>query len=110
MNDIDVGRILTDMQRLVREAQSGATPSPAASSDAAVPQSFSELLESSVERVNDMQVSAAQAAEAFETGSTEATLPEVMIALQKANLSFQAMTEVRNRLVSAYQDIMNMPI
>jgi len=37
-------------------------------------------------------------------------LPEVMIALQKASLSFQAMTEVRNRLVSAYQDIMNMPI
>lgn len=105
MNDIDVGRILNDMQRLVREAQGGA-----AESDAAVPQSFSELLETSVEKVNDMQVSAAQAAEAFETGTAEATLPEVMIALQKANLSFQAMTEVRNRLVSAYQDIMNMPI
>ena len=106
MNDLDVGRILTDMQRLVREAQSGGAQSDAA----AVPQSFSELLESSVERVNDMQVSAAQAAEAFEKGATEATLPEVMIALQKANLSFQAMTEVRNRLVTAYQDIMNMPI
>ena len=105
MNDIDVGTILNDMQRLVREAQSSSTES-----DAAVPQSFSELLESSVEQVNDMQVSAAQAAEAFEKGSTEATLPEVMIALQKANLSFQAMTEVRNRLVTAYQDIMNMPI
>jgi flagellar hook-basal body complex protein FliE len=37
-------------------------------------------------------------------------LPEVMIALQKASLSFQAMTEVRNKLVNAYQDIMNMPI
>ena len=105
MNDIDVGRILNDMQRLVQEAQSGT-----ADSDAAVPQSFSDLLASSVEKVNDMQVSAAQAAEAFETGSAEATLPEVMIALQKANLSFEAMTEVRNRLVSAYQDIMNMPI
>ncbi len=110
MNDIDVSRILTDMQRLVREAQGSAAQSDAVQGDAAVPQSFSELLESSVERVNDMQVSAAQAAEAFETGSTEATIPEVMIALQKANLSFQAMTEVRNRLVTAYQDIMNMPI
>jgi flagellar hook-basal body complex protein FliE len=57
-----------------------------------------------------MQVSAAQTAEAFEQNASEASLPEVMIALQKANLSFQAMTEVRNRLVSAYQDIMNMPI
>jgi len=42
--------------------------------------------------------------------SSRALQPEVMIALQKANLSFQAMTEVRNRLVSAYQEIMNMPI
>jgi flagellar hook-basal body complex protein FliE len=33
-----------------------------------------------------------------------------MVAMQKANVSFQAMTQVRNRLVSAYQDIMNMPI
>lgn len=105
MNDLDVGTILSDMQRLVREAQSNSTQG-----DAAVPQNFSELLKTSVERVNDMQVSAAEAAEAFEKGSTEATLPEVMIALQKANLSFQAMTEVRNRLVTAYQDIMNMPI
>ena len=42
--------------------------------------------------------------------SKSVTLPEVMIALQKASLSFQAMTEVRNRLVNAYQEIMNMPI
>jgi len=105
MSDIDVGRILSDMQRLVNEAQSNTAEVGSTGS-----QSFSDLLRSSVEKVNDMQVSAAQAAEAFERGSAEATLPEVMIALQKANLSFQAMTEVRNRLVTAYQDIMNMPI
>jgi flagellar hook-basal body complex protein FliE len=105
MSDIDVGRILSDMQRLVNEAQSNTAEVGGTGT-----QSFSDLLRSSVEKVNDMQVSAAQAAEAFERGSAEATLPEVMIALQKANLSFQAMTEVRNRLVTAYQDIMNMPI
>lgn len=105
MSDIDVGRILNDMQRLVREAQGSA-----AAGDSALPQSFAELLSTSVAKVSDMQVSATQTAEAFEQGTAEATLPEVMIALQKANLSFQAMTEVRNRLVSAYQDIMNMPI
>jgi flagellar hook-basal body complex protein FliE len=33
-----------------------------------------------------------------------------MVALQKAGVAFQAMTEVRNRLVTAYQDIMNMPV
>jgi flagellar hook-basal body complex protein FliE len=49
-------------------------------------------------------------AAALERGDMNASLPEVMIALQKASLSFQAMTEVRNRLVSAYQEIMNMPM
>ena len=49
-------------------------------------------------------------AAALERGDKSVALPEVMIALQKASLSFQAMTEVRNRLVSAYQEIMNMPI
>ena len=105
MSDIDVTKILSDMQRLVSEAQNDQA---ARAGDA--PDSFSELLRSSVERVNDMQVSAAQTAEAFERNASEASLPEVIIALQKANLSFQAMTEVRNRLVSAYQDIMNMPV
>ena len=37
-------------------------------------------------------------------------LTEVMIAAQKASLSFRAMAEVRNKLVTAYQDIMNMPV
>ena len=46
----------------------------------------------------------------FETGTGDATLAEVMIASQKANLSFRAVTEVRNKLITAYQDIMNMPV
>ena len=71
---------------------------------------FSELMAQAVEKVNEAQHSAAGMAKAFEMGETDATLAEVMIALQKASLSFQAMTEVRNRLVTAYQEIMNMPI
>lgn len=71
---------------------------------------FSELMAQAVEKVNEAQHSAAGMAEAFELGQTDASLAEVMIALQKASLSFQAMTEVRNRLVTAYQEIMNMPI
>ncbi len=38
------------------------------------------------------------------------SLEETMVSMQKASLSFQAMTEVRNRLVEAYQQVMNMPI
>jgi flagellar hook-basal body complex protein FliE len=47
---------------------------------------------------------------AFERGVPGVELPQVMLELQKANVSFRALTEVRNRLVNAYQEIMNMPI
>jgi flagellar hook-basal body complex protein FliE len=47
---------------------------------------------------------------AFETNASDTSLAEVMIASQKADLSFRAMTEVRNKLVSAYEEIMNMPV
>ena len=46
----------------------------------------------------------------FEMGKPGTDLPQVMIEMQKASVSFRAAVEVRNRLVSAYQEIMNMPI
>lgn len=105
MADIDPTQLLTEMRQLVAQTQqSNATEVNSASGD------FSTLLKASIESVNQAQGSAADMAEAFELGDETVHLPEVMIALQKASLSFQAMTEVRDRLVSAYQEIMNMPI
>jgi flagellar hook-basal body complex protein FliE len=49
-------------------------------------------------------------ATAFERGDPGADLAQVMLESQKANVSLRAAVEVRNRLVSAYQDIMNMQI
>ena len=46
----------------------------------------------------------------FTAGNPDVELQDVMVNLQKASLSFQQMVQVRNRLVSAYQDIMNMPM
>lgn len=103
MNDIDVNTLMTEMRRLAEQARSTTAQADAAGG-------FSELLRESAQGVNQAQVSAAEMAAAFERGDAEIGLPEVMIALQKASLSFQAMTEVRNRLVNAYQEIMNMPI
>ena len=54
--------------------------------------------------------SASALADAWERGTPGVDLAQVMIESQKAGVSFRALTEVRNRLVSAYQDIMNMPI
>jgi flagellar hook-basal body complex protein FliE len=106
MNQIQLSALLGEMQRLAASAQNPAeTTLPAAGE-----KGFAELLQASIAGVNEAQGTAAEMAAAFESGEATVTLPEVMIALQKASLSFQAMTEVRNQLVSAYQEVMNMPI
>jgi flagellar hook-basal body complex protein FliE len=60
--------------------------------------------------VNQAQVDAQKPAQDFSAGTGNASLQDVMMSLQKANLSFQQMVQVRNRLVSAYHDIMNMQV
>ena len=71
---------------------------------------FKTMFGSAVDKVNEQQKTAAQLATRFEQGDPTVDLPEVMIALQKSSVSFQAMTQVRNKLVEAYKDIMNMPV
>jgi flagellar hook-basal body complex protein FliE len=70
---------------------------------------FQDVLKSAVRGVNTMQTDASALAMRFEQGE-DVDLAEVMIANQKANIAFQGVLQVRNRLVQAYQDIMNMPI
>ncbi|BCX81640.1 flagellar hook-basal body complex protein FliE [Methylomarinovum caldicuralii] len=76
--------------------------------DEATTTDFAALLKNSIDTVNETQQQASELARAFETGETDVPLAEVMVSLQKASVSFQAMVEVRNKLVEAYKDIMNM--
>jgi flagellar hook-basal body complex protein FliE len=71
---------------------------------------FSQVLKSAIDQVGQAQQQAQQMAENFASGQSNVNLQDVMINLQKANLSFQQMVQVRNKLVSAYQDITNMPV
>lgn len=71
---------------------------------------FGQVLKNTLDQVNQAQVSAQQLAQDFSAGTGNASLQDVMMSLQKANLSFQQMVQVRNRLVSAYHDIMNMQV
>jgi flagellar hook-basal body complex protein FliE len=72
--------------------------------------SFGDMFKSAIDTVSDNQSAASDIATRYEMGDPEVDLPEVMIALQKSSVSFQAMTEVRNKMVEAYKEIMNMPI
>lgn len=71
---------------------------------------FGQALKAAIEQVNAAQLQGRQMAQAFVAGEDNVQLQDVMINLQKASLSFQQMVQVRNRLVTAYQDVMNMPV
>lgn len=71
---------------------------------------FAQALKGAIDQVNQTQQGANKLAENFAAGDSNANLHEVMIELQKASVSFQEMIQVRNKLVSAYQDMMNMQV
>ena len=72
--------------------------------------SFTETLRGALASVNQTQQEAGQLARAFELGDPSADLAKVMVAAQQSQIAFKATVEVRNRLVQAYQDVMNMPL
>jgi flagellar hook-basal body complex protein FliE len=71
---------------------------------------FQQTLAKAVEQVNQTQANASSLQQAFEMGDPRADLARVMVAMQQSQVAFRATVEVRNRLVQAYQDVMNMPI
>jgi len=106
MSDIDIGQVLSKLQEMAAAAQGQAAPKMAGGNAA----EFGSMLKTAVDKVNEAQLQAGKLSESFEKGDRQTDLTEVMVALQKAKISFQAMVEVRNKLVVAYQDIMNMQI
>lgn len=116
MNEINTSTLLAQMRAMAAQSSAKLPGSEMAlqASDAAKPavseSSFSNVLAKSINEVNSVQMQAAEMTKAFETGAAGVDLADVMVSLQKADISFKAMTEVRNKLVSAYQDIMNMPV
>ena len=103
----NMDQVLSEMRRLTAAAQS--TPTEQAQ-NVSSGDNFATMLKQSIDSVNETQKTAGQLSTAFSSGVPGVELGEVMISLQKAGVAFQAMTEVRNKLVSAYQDIMNMPV
>ncbi|MBC3870264.1 flagellar hook-basal body complex protein FliE [Undibacterium oligocarboniphilum] len=71
---------------------------------------FADALKASLDQVNQVQISSQQLGQQFAMGDDKVSLSDVMISMQKANISFQTAVQVRNKLVSAYHDIMNMQI
>lgn len=71
---------------------------------------FSQKLKSAVDQVNNTQQTAGKLTREFVSGESDKNLHEVMISMQKANISFQTMIQTRNKLVESYQEIMRMQV
>lgn len=106
-HEIAIQEVLAQMRSMAVSARAGVEPSH---TDDVPNAGFGEVLKQSISDVNSLQGKARELTAAFERGEPGIDLAEVMIAGQKASIAFDAMTQVRNRLVSAYQEIMRMPI
>lgn len=72
--------------------------------------SFGDMLSRAVGNVNELQQTSSDLRTAYDMGDPNVDITRVMIASEKASVSFEALTQVRNRVVQAYEDIMNMPV
>ena len=110
MNEINTDYLLTQIRTLNASLDAPSSPTARADAPQSAANDFGNLLKNSLDSVNALQSQSRDLKVAFEQGDTNVSLAEAMIASQKADLSFRAMSEVRNKLVTAYQEIMNMPV
>ena len=106
MSEINMDTLLVQMRAMADKAN---TINQSAVAKGSNPD-FSNMFQSAVNKVNETQQHAGELKTQFELGNPDIDITEVMVKSQVATVSFQAMTQVRNRLVSAYQEIMNMSV
>lgn len=110
-NSIDTTSLLQQLRAMAQDAgipDSKALPSEIVPARDSI--NFSKVLENSLQQVNTRSVEASELRTAFESGTPNVELADVMVAAQKARISFEALTQVRNKMVSAYKEIMSMPL
>ncbi len=121
---VDINRLLVEMRAMKSQTQAFQRPAGLAPGDVGAVHNtgpltvdggkkvpgFSEVMSQAINKVNDVQKASSAMATAYERGVEGVDITDVMIASQKASVSFQAMVQVRNKLVDAYRDVMNMPI
>lgn len=109
---IDTGRIEAMVAQLkaaaARAAPASETSLQAKPASGAV--DFQSVLKSSLDQVNAMQQHATRLGQRFEMGDSTVSLSDAMLALQKSSIAFQQTVQVRNKVVEAYQSIMNMSV
>ena len=110
MSEINSNELLSQLQILAKKVQAGKVGQAHNTLEVSQARQFSELIKNSINEVNDRQMKAAEMAAAFELNDANVPLSKLMIEMQKARVSFEALKQVRNKLVDAYKQVMNMPM
>src|SRR3984885_15021032 len=106
MSSMQIQQVLAEMRALQARASGGVEPQAAG----AQPNDFARLLKGAVDNIATMQNQATSLSASYEAGDKSVDLTKVMLEVQKAGLAFRAMTEVRNKLVDDYTQVMNMSV
>lgn len=93
----------------IRELSAQSASIQGANSNSAPNTSFADAVAAGIKEVNTLQQSAAAKRDAYEAGEN-IPLTDVVIGMQKSSLSFEATLQIRNKVMKAYEDIMNMPV
>jgi flagellar hook-basal body complex protein FliE len=111
---IDTARIesmIAQLRAAATKPENGVSPLDGGKPVQAAPKAdFADALKASLDSVAKAQSDADALGKRFSMGDDSVSLSDVMINMQKASIGFQATVQVRNKLVSAYQDIMNMQV
>ena len=102
-------QILERNEALQRATSGAAAPAAVPAGQPTGPSSFIDTMQQAVANVNDAQSRAGDLAAAYERGET-VDIAKVMLARQEASVGFEATLQVRNKLLTAYRDIMSMPV
>lgn len=105
MSDMQIQQVIHQMRALAERSPVKPTPEPAEGGPG-----FATLLKQSLDTVNQAQSESRQLQEAFQSGAPGVNLAQVMVAAQKSSIGFEATLQVRNRLLEAYREIMNMQV
>ncbi|NEV60490.1 flagellar hook-basal body complex protein FliE [Thiorhodococcus minor] len=112
MSEMQIQSVLQQMRAL---SQSGRIEGSAAAGEVtearkAEDDDFASKLHEAIRGVNEVQREAKTMQTQFELGEENVSLPQVMVAMNKSSIAFEATNQVRNRLLSAYQEVMSMQV
>ncbi len=107
---VEMNALLNQMRQMQSIASKDSAPQQTLDTKEASGPQFSTMFKDALEKVNDLQKTSGKLQEAYIRGDGDVDITRVMVASQKSGIAFQAVVQVRNKLLESYKDIMNMPV